>query len=63
MIRNYVITALRNSNRFRSYSIVNLFGLSAGMAAVLLIYAFIVHEVGFDRFHENYGNSFSSAPL
>ena len=56
MIRNYIITALRNFNRFRSYSIVNLFGLSAGMAAVLLIYTFIAHEVGFDRFHENYGS-------
>ncbi len=54
MFRNYLITALRNIKRFRTYSFVNLFGLSAGMAAVLLIFTFISHETGFDRFHENY---------
>ena len=54
MLKNYFKTALRNLNRYRSYSIVNLAGLSAGIAAVILIYTFISHEVGYDRFHENY---------
>ncbi len=53
MLRNYLITALRNLSRHKSYSFINLAGLSVGLAATILIWSFISHELSYDRFHEN----------
>jgi putative ABC transport system permease protein len=54
MLRNYLVTALRNLNRHKSFSVINLAGLSVGLAATILIYSFIAHELSYDRFHENH---------
>jgi putative ABC transport system permease protein len=54
MYKNYIITALRNLKRYKSYSVINLAGLSVGLAATILIYTFISHELSYDRFHENH---------
>ncbi len=54
MLKNYIVTALRNLNRYKSYSIINLAGLSVGLAATILIFTFVSHELSYDRFHENY---------
>jgi putative ABC transport system permease protein len=54
MLRNYLITALRNLNRHKGYSVINLAGLSVGLAATILIYSFIAHELSYDRFHVNH---------
>jgi len=53
MLRNYIIIALRNLYRNKLFSLINILGLSLGMAATLLITEFIVHELSFDSFHEN----------
>src|SRR5688572_31659529 len=37
MIRNYIIIAIRNFRRQKSYTLLNIIGLSLGMAASLLI--------------------------
>ncbi len=55
MIKNFIISALRNLSRHKSYSMINLAGLSVGLAATILIYTFISHELSFDRFHNNLG--------
>jgi len=56
MIRNYLISFLRFLRRHKAYSINNILGLSIGMAAAILIFLWILDELSFDRFHENYDN-------
>ena len=55
MIRNYFIIAWRNLLRNKSFSILNILGLSIGMAATTLILLWIVFEMGVDQFHEKKG--------
>jgi ABC-type antimicrobial peptide transport system permease subunit len=52
MIRNYFIIAWRNLLRKKSFSIINIIGLSIGMAATILILLWIRHETTFDRFYK-----------
>ena len=52
MFRNYVHTALRNLLRNPVYALINIFGLSIGIACSLLIMIFIKHEISYDKFHE-----------
>lgn len=56
MLKNYVTTAIRNIWKYRSYSLINLLGLAIGMAACLMIFLFVRHELGFDRFHKQAEN-------
>lgn len=51
MIRNYIKIALRNFARQKSYTLLNVIGLSLGMAASLLILQYIKYERSFDTFH------------
>ncbi len=44
---------LRNLLRFRVYAIINILGLSVGMACVILIYLWVQDELSFDRFHKD----------
>jgi putative ABC transport system permease protein len=50
MIRNYLTTALRNLTKHKSFSLINMIGLSFGLTACLLIAAFVYDENQFDRF-------------
>ncbi|MBX7153201.1 ABC transporter permease [bacterium] len=52
MLQNYLKIALRNLWKSKSYSIINISGLSVGMAACCLIGLYIFHEWSFDRHHE-----------
>lgn len=52
MIRNYVKIAVRNILKQKSYTILNILGLSLGMAASLLILQYVKYEKSFDTFHE-----------
>lgn len=53
MIKNYFKTAWRNFQKNKILSLINLGGLSIGIAAVLLIGMYIYTETGFDNFHLN----------
>lgn len=53
MIRNYLLTALRNLWRSKAFSGLNLTGLAVGMASATLILLVIRNEVTFDDFHHN----------
>lgn len=53
MFKNYVITAWRNFRRNKLYSAINVFGLSVGLAACLLIGVYIHHELSYDQFNAN----------
>lgn len=52
MLRNYLLTAWRHLLRYRSFSLLNIFGLSIGISAVLLIGLWVADEWQHDRFHE-----------
>jgi predicted permease len=52
MFRNYFKTALRNLSRNKSYSFINILGLSIGIAASLLIFLVFQFETSFDNFHK-----------
>ncbi len=53
MVKNYLLTALRNVNRHKGYSFINIAGLAIGMACCMLIFLWVKHEWSYDRFHEN----------
>jgi len=53
MLRNYIITVLRNLVRQKIYSFINILGLSIGLACFILIMLWVSDELGYDRFHEN----------
>lgn len=51
MIRNYVLLFVRNLQRQKLFSIINLLGLSVSIASTLIIYLYVAHEFSFDNFH------------
>ena len=53
MIRNYLKTALRNLWRNKIFSLINISGLSVGLACCMLIFLYTKDEVSYDRFQEN----------
>ncbi len=52
MLKNYFITTLRNLSRNKIFSIINLSGLSVGLACCMLIFLYAKDEVSYDRFHK-----------
>jgi putative ABC transport system permease protein len=53
MIKNYFKTAWRNMLHNRTSSLINISGLSIGIACTLLIVIFIKNELRYDRFHRD----------
>lgn len=49
MFKNYFKTAWRNLIRNKSYTIINIAGLGAGIAACILIGLFVYNEISFDN--------------
>lgn len=61
MLRNYLITALRNLRRNVGYTAVNLTGLAIGVAACFLIALYVRHELSYDDFHAKAGRIYRVA--
>ena len=53
MFKNYFKTALKNLQRHKSNSFINIAGLAVGFAAFLLIFLVVQYEESFDDFHAN----------
>jgi putative ABC transport system permease protein len=53
MIKNYLTTAFRIMLRQKSYSMINIIGLSLGITASLLIILYVVDELSYDKFHRD----------
>jgi len=51
MWKNYFKIALRNLLKHRRITIINLLGLSIGIAAFLLIFLFVQYELSYDQYH------------
>lgn len=56
MIKNYFKIAFRNFRKNKIYSIINVLGLSLGLACAMLIILYVKDEVSFDKFHPNVQN-------
>jgi ABC-type antimicrobial peptide transport system permease subunit len=54
MIKNHFKTAFRSITKNKMHSLLNITGLSAGMAVTLLIGLWINDELSFDKYHRNY---------
>ena len=54
MFKNFLTVALRNLQRHKSNSFINIAGLAAGMAITLLIGLWIADEFSFDHYHSNH---------
>jgi putative ABC transport system permease protein len=53
MIKNYFKIALRNIQRNKVFSFINIFGLAIGITCCIMLALIIHHELSFDLFHEN----------
>lgn len=51
MFINYLISAWRNMYKRKQFSLINVMGLSIGMAACLLILQYVNHQKSYDNYH------------
>jgi putative ABC transport system permease protein len=49
MLKSYIITAIRNIKRQKLSSIINIFGLTLGLASFLVIFLYIKSELQYDK--------------
>lgn len=52
MFRNYFKIAFRNIKRHKGYSFINIFGLTVGIACVIVIMLWVQYETSFEKHHE-----------
>ncbi|HEX5654553.1 MAG TPA: ABC transporter permease [Chitinophagaceae bacterium] len=53
MFRNYLKIAWRNVAKNKTFSFINIIGLSVGMTCCMLISLYIYHEISYDKHHKN----------
>jgi len=54
MFTTYLVTAFRNLLKGKLYSVINILGLSLGLAAAIMILLYVQHELTADRHHEHF---------
>ena len=54
MFQSYFKIGWRNLLKNKGYSLINIGGLAMGMAVALLIGFWILDELSFNRYHQNY---------
>lgn len=52
MFKSYLMVCLRQFQRYRLHSLINLLGLAVSLASCLLIGLFVHHELGYDSHYE-----------
>ncbi|GAB3729926.1 ABC transporter permease [Spirosoma lituiforme] len=53
MLRNYWLTTWRNLVRNRSYTLINLVGLTLGLSVAIVLFWIVRFEYSFDRYHRH----------
>ena len=53
MLKNYFKMAFRNLQKNKAFSLINILGFAFGMSICLSIFAYLLHEYSFDKYHEN----------
>ena len=56
MLKSYLKVAVRSLVKDKFFSLINMFGLSIGIASCLLIIIYINNEISYDRFHSKADN-------
>ena len=56
MIKNYFKIALRNLRKNKAFSFINIFGLAIGLTCFMLIAAFVLNELSYDKYPANAKN-------
>lgn len=56
MFYSFLITFYRNAKRRIGSTVINLLGLSIGLAAGILILLYVFNEYSYDRFHRNFSS-------
>lgn len=51
MIKNYLLTGLRNIYKNKTVSFINIFGLAVGISSCILIFLYVSNELSYDRHH------------
>lgn len=51
MLKNHLLTALRNFSRNKIFSLINISSLAIGISAALVIYLIVQYDLSFDKFH------------
>nr|HPN37981.1 ABC transporter permease [Melioribacteraceae bacterium] len=54
MLKNYFLITLRNLQKFKGYSFINIFGLATAVAVCLLILLYVQDELNYDKFNYKY---------
>ena len=53
MIKNYIKVAWRNMMKNKTFSFINIFGLSIGLTCCMLISMYLYYELSYDSHHKN----------
>lgn len=56
MLKNLLKIALRNILKDKTYSAINILGLTIGITCSLFLFLYILHELSYDRYHKNADN-------
>ena len=54
MFKNFLKSGWRSFIKYKTNSLINVFGLSIGICAVIMLYLIIDYENSFDKFHNDY---------
>ena len=54
MIKNYLLSLYRNIVRNKFYSVLNILGLSTGLAAAIFILLYVQDELSYDKYNEKH---------
>ena len=61
MLKNYLKISLRNFFKHKVYSVINVTGLSIGMACCILIMLYVQNELSYDKHHQKAGQIYRVA--
>jgi putative ABC transport system permease protein len=53
MFKNYLKIAVRNIERYKGFTFINIIGLSISIACIILILLYVHHEMSFDDYHQD----------
>ena len=53
MFKNYLKVIFRHFKKQKTYAFINILGFAVGMTACILIMLYVLHELNYDRFHQN----------
>ena len=51
MLKNHIKIAIRNLRKHKSYSFINILGLSVGLICCIFILLYVLYEISYDSYH------------